>query len=236
VGADVFRNLSRETEGVFKDSDWDDDTRPSVLSVYSEASCRMEPSYMVRGDVDLKISDWLGLPRWLDLRPTAGLAWQRFSLVTHDGIQFYPAPGETRPPDPLPGDGISFEQTYWLYFVGFKAAFDLGKPLRLSGLKLLTQVDWAYVDAYNEDYHLLREGRRMTYDITAGYAWHALAHLKIGLTQNLNAMVGAEYLYITTTGSHRLVNEPLGVDFRWGNGVRVWSEQISMMMGLEYSF
>lgn len=236
AGVEVFRNISNEAEGEFMDSDWDDDDRPNIKTIYSESSCHMEPSYIVRGDVDLKISDWIGLPKWFDLRPTAGLTWQRFSLVTHDGIQYYTAPGNTTPPDPLPGDGINFEQTYWQFFVGFKAGFDMGKPFHLSRLKLLTQVDWVYVDANNEDYHLLRAGKRMTYDETTGDAWHALVNLKIGLTQNLNANVGAEYLRITTTGSHRLVDEPSGIDFRWKNGVKVWSEQISMTMSLEYLF
>ena len=42
----------------------------------------MEPSYDLRADLDLKVSDWLGLPAWLDLRPLVGVRWQRFSFVT----------------------------------------------------------------------------------------------------------------------------------------------------------
>lgn len=236
VGVEVFRNLSRESEGDFTDSDWDDDERPNLKTIYSESSCRMEPSYMVRGDVDLKISDGIGLPRWLDLRPTAGLRWQRFSLVTHDGVQHHLAPNDKIRSRSLPGDGITFEQTYWQFFAGFKAAFDLGQPLRLPRLKLLTQVDWAYVNATNEDYHLLRTGKRLTNDNTTGDAWHALVSLQVGLTQNLHANVGAEYLRIATTGSHRLVNEPLGIDISWQNGVKVWSEQINTTISLEYWF
>jgi hypothetical protein len=92
------------------------------------------------------------------------------------------------------------------------------------------------VDAANEDYHLLRTGKRITNDKTAGDAWHALINLKIGLTQNLHANIGAEYLRIATTGSHRLVNETFGMDFSLEHGVKVWSRQISATMGLEYSF
>ena len=236
LGLEAFRNVSSEAKDDMMDSDWDDDTQPDGLTIYSESSCRIEPSYIVRGDVDLKISDWIGLPKWFDLRPAAGVTWQRFSLVTHDGVQSYPAPGDTKPPEPLPGDGIRFEQTYWQFFVGVKAGFDLGKPFHLSGLKLQTQVDWAYVDAANEDYHLLRMGKRITNEKTAGDAWHALINLKIGLTQNLNANIGAEYLRIKTTGSHRLVHETFGMDLTFENGVKVWSRQISTTMGLEYSF
>ena len=236
LGMEVFRNISGEAKGTMMDSDWDDDDHPEIKTIYSESSCRMEPSYIVRGDIDLKISDWVGLPKWFDLRPVTGLTWQRFSLVTHDGVQSYPAPGDTTPPDPLPGDGIRFKQTYWLFFAGFKTTFDLGKPLCLSGLKLMTQLDWAYVDASNEDRHLLRSGKRMTYDETTGHAWHALVNLKFGITKNLSANIGAEYLNITTFGTHRLKYDDYDIDFSFDHGVKVWSEQVSATMGLEYSF
>ena len=236
AGIETFRNITSNSTGVFVDSDWDDDANPNVKTIYSESSCRMEPSYIVHGDIDLKISDWLGLPARIDLRPVMGLRWQRFSLVAHDGVQSYPAPGDTTPPLSLPGDGLNFEQTYWHYFVGLKAGFVLGKPFRLARLNLNLQLDWAYVDANNEDYHLLRAGKRITNEKTSGDAWHASANLQIGLTQNLNANIGAEYLRLTTTGSHRLVNEPFGIDFSFTNGVKVWSEQMNIMMSLEYTF
>ncbi|MRR15605.1 MAG: omptin family outer membrane protease [Deltaproteobacteria bacterium] len=235
VGVEVFRNLSGEAEGKMMDSDWDDEERPVLKTIYSDSSCRMEQSYIVSGDVDLKIADWLGLPKWLDLRPAAGLTWQRFSLVTHDGVQYNLTP-EGITTTPLPGDGIAFRQTYWQFFVGFKTLFDLGKPLRLAGLKIETQLDWAYVAGDNEDHHLLRAGNRLTQENTTGEAWHALVNLKIGLTSNLNATLCAEYRRIATTGSHRLVNETFGVDFKFYHGVKVWSEQTSITMGLEYTF
>src|SRR5512133_2977607 len=54
AGVEIFRNLSPETEGRMMDSDWDDGERPAQKTIYSESSCRMEPSYIVSGDVDLK--------------------------------------------------------------------------------------------------------------------------------------------------------------------------------------
>jgi len=236
AGAEALRNITERSDGLMMDSDWDDDDHPDVKTIYSESSCRMEPSYIVRGDVDLKISDWLRLPRWLDLRPTAGIVWQRFSVVAYNGIQSYPASGGTQPPDPLPGDLISLEQTYWQFFTGFKAAFDLGRPLSLYSLKLLTQIDWSYVYGTNEDYHLLRAGKRITNDTTTGDAWHAQVNLKVGITRNFSTNIGLEYLRITTTGTHRLVNEPYGIDFSFDHGVKVWSEQLNVTMALEYAF
>ena len=38
----------------------------------------------------------------------------------------------------------------------------------------------------------------------------------------------ADYLRIRTTGSHRLVNVPLGQDETWDNGVLVKSEQTDL--------
>ena len=236
VGIEALRNLSSEADGSFKDSDWDDEDRPGVLSIYSESACRMEPSYNVRGDIDLKISDWIGLPRWLDLRPVTGFRWQRLSFVSHDGIQYYPTSGNTMPPDVLPGDGIRFEQTYRQYFLGIRSACDLEKPAMLSRLKLLFQLDWAYVEGDNEDHHLLRSGDRVTYERSSGDAWHVSCGLKAGLSPNVNVVLEADYLKIQTTGSHRLVNNIFDIDLTWDDGVKVWSEQKGLMLTLEYLF
>jgi len=39
-----------------------------------------------------------------------------------------------------------------------------------------------------------------------------------------------------TTGSHRLVNNTYDIDFSFDNGVKVWSERMSITMNLEYMF
>jgi outer membrane protease len=236
AGVEIMTNLSRESDGLMRDSDWEDEERPTVLTTYSESSCRMEPSYMVRGDVDLKVGDWLGLPVWFDLRPVVGVRWQRFELVPHDGVQISPAPGDSTPPVPLPGEGIRFEQTYWQYFLGIRATYDLRRQLPASPLKISGQLDWAYVKGDNSDHHLLKAGNRWTYEETNGYAWHALLGIKAGLTESISAGLEAEYLRLRTTGSHRLVNDLFNVDFKFYNGVTVWSEQISLMLKLEYVF
>lgn len=227
---EVLRNVSTESDGSFKDSDWDDDARPGVKTIYSESQCRMEPSYMVQGDVDLKVGNWLGLPVWFDLRPVVGVRWQRFELVAHDGVQIYPGPVS------ITGDALRFKQTYWHYFLGIRTTYDLGRHIKALPLKLLCQLDWAYVDGDNRDHHLLRTGNRMTYETTSGKAWHASLGFKVGLTKNINAGVEAEYLLIQTKGSHRWVNDVYAIDMSWDNGVKVWSEQMSLMMSLEYLF
>ncbi len=237
IGIEALTNIPGDSSGAFKDSDWDDEDRPDVLTIYSESKCRMEPSYDVRGDFDLKISDWIGLPYWLDVRPLIGIRWQQFNLLTHDGNQYYPASGGATPPESLPGDGIRFEQTYWHYLLGIRSAIDIGTHIKeASRLKLLMQLDWAYVEGKNKDHHLLRAGNRLTYEHTTGDAWHALLGLKADLTDNISATVIADYLRLETTGSHRLVNDAYDTDYSFNHGVKVWSEQMSITVKLEYRF
>ncbi len=234
TGIEVSTNASRRVAGANKDSDWEDDANPGALSIYSESASRMGRSYIVRGDVDLKISDWMGLPERIDVRPVAGFRWQRFSLVSHDGTQYYPSSGGAIPPDTLAGDGIQFEQTYLQYFLGMRAAYDAGGFVHR--IKLYTQLDLASVVGNNEDRHLLRAGNRITYDHTRGDAWHALVGLQYGLTQNLSLRLEADYLRIRTSGTHRLVNDLFNVDFSTGYAVNVWSEQSYLSLGLDYGF
>jgi len=235
VGLEALTNIPNDINGVFKDSDWTDEEHPKVGTIYSESRCRLDPSYSLRADLDMKVSDWLKLPVWFDLRPVIGLRWQQLSLVTHDGTQ-YSSENNTYLVENLPGEGIGFDQTYWQYFIGLRGFHDLSRALKLSRVTLHWQVDWAYVEGKNQDHHLLREGNRFTYETTTGDAWHAALGLKIGLTKNMNAGVELDYLKITTTGSHRLLNRSMDIDLSFNNGVRVWSEQTSILLKLEYLF
>lgn len=234
IGGEVLTNTLGDAQGRMVDSDWDDDAAPALKTIYSESNSRMEPSYMVRADIDMEVSDWLGLPQWFSLRPLVGFRYQNFHMITQDGIQYTPFDGT--PPVALPGNGIRFKQTYWQYFTGLRSNIDIGQFTNISSLKLLLQIDWAYVEGSNEDHHLLRTGRRFTYENTFGYAWHASAGLKKGLTKNLILGLELDYLRISTTGSHRLVNDLFKIDFGFSNGVKVWSDQSNVSLSLEYRF
>ncbi|HEX9024624.1 MAG TPA: omptin family outer membrane protease, partial [Geobacteraceae bacterium] len=182
LGVEAFRNISGEADGRMRDSDWDDDTNPILRTIYSESQCRMEPSYMVRADADVEVADLLGAPRWFSLRPVVGFRWQDFNLVTHDGVQYcLPGPSVL----PLPCDGLRFSQTYWQYFIGLRSCIDAGELVHITGLNLLLQADWAYVEANNKDHHLLRTGSRFTYEDTYGQAWHASIQLEKSLYKAL---------------------------------------------------
>lgn len=233
AGAEVLAALPMESDLSFKDSDWDDAAQTNVRTIYSEAQCRVEPSYMARGDVDLKIADWVGLPVWFDLRPVAGFRWQRLEFEAHNAVQTLPLP-----PNHFSGNVIRFRQTYWQYFLGIRTAYDLGRHVRVPRLKLLGQLDWAYVDGENSDDHLLRGdgGNRMTYEKTRGDVWHASFGLKAGLTENVSAGLEFEYFRIRTEGTHQWVHDVYDINQTWENGVKVWSDQYSLMMNLEYRF
>ncbi len=232
-GGEALTNLSRDTERLMQDSDWEDEENPRHKTTFSKSRCRLEPSYVIRADMDLRVSDWLGLPAWLDLRPVVGVRRQRFSLVTHDGVQW-----DVEAPEPisLPGDGITFEQVYSHYFLGLRAGLDLGKYVELKSLAALLQIDWAYVEGRNRDHHLLRDGERFTYEDTYGQAWHGSIGLRAGLTERLSLAAEADFLTISTTGSHRLVNPLFGIDFIFSDGVKAWSDQSRISLQLRYSF
>lgn len=234
AGVEALTNLSREASGDMEDSDWTDEDHPRVKTIYSTQKCRMKPSYNVKTDIDLKVSDWLGLPDWLDLRPVAGFRWQYFNLVAHDGVQ-RDLTGAT-PDIPLEGESIAFDQTYWHYFAGLRAGLDLGNPVYLKSLVALLQCDWAYVEGHNADHHLMREGSRFTYENTYGQAWHGSFGFKAGFTERLFLGFDADFMALSTKGSHRLVNEPFGTDETWSTGVRVWSAQNSLSLKLQYVF
>ena len=236
VSGEFLRNISSSSTDVFKDSDWTgENTPPSVKDVYSEASMRIEPSYMARLDVDMRVRDWIGFAEGLDIRPLIGVRWQDLNFVAHDGVQSYPAqPGLGV--DPYPGDAIRFNQTYWQYFLGARMAYDLGRQVDLPGLKLTSQLDWAYVTGDNTDHHLLRAGRRMTYEDTRGSAWHAIVGLTTPLAKDVNLGLSFEYLRIESTGTHRWTDSLANGDLSWDHGVKVWSEQKSVNLNLQYLF
>ncbi|MBA4392248.1 MAG: hypothetical protein C0407_01730 [Desulfobacca sp.] len=231
-GLKALTNVSQEALGRMRDSDWDNEANPNQKTIYSESNCRLDPSYFIEFDGDLKVSDWLHLPSNLDLRPVIGYRWQKFNFVTHDGSQL--TLGEQ--PIPLSGNTLYFEQTYKQIFLGLRANLDLGKWGCLGRLTTMFQIDWAYVEGSNQDQHLLRTGTRFTYEETIGQAWHESIGLKAHLAKHVALTLKADFVQIATDGTHRLVNAPLGIDLKFSNGVKAWSDQNSLSLMLEYAF
>ena len=174
-------------------------------------------------------------PGGLDLRPVGGVRYQFFDLLGHDGTQWDISPEGKTSDTPLSGDIIRFKQTFWQYFIGLRAQW---RPLphEHPGFRMDAQADWAYVTGGNQDHHLLRAGHRLTEESTTGHAWHASLGLEAPLGHSLFLGVSAEYLNLSTTGSHRLYYPTFDIDQTWDTGVRVWSQQASVMASLRYEF
>jgi outer membrane protease len=234
-GVEVLTNAFGDTDGRMKDTDWENENNVATETTYGVTRCRLETSYKARADVDMEIGDWLGLPSWFSLRPVGGVRYQHFRLVAHDGVQYDLWQGG--PAVYIPQSAIRFKQTYWQYFIGVRSDIDIGRYIGVSDLRVAAQFDWAYVEGANEDTHLLRNsGKRFTYEDTFGQAWYASISLKKGLTKNLAVFVELNYLRIDTAGSHRWLVRAQNVDQSWGNGVKVWSEQMGTSLTLCYSF
>lgn len=230
----ALRSIAGDTPGHMEDSDWDDDVRPDTQTVYSHSENYLEPGYMVDAEIDLDISDLIALPNHIRLAPAVGFRWQHFNFTTHDGAQYDLTENEGAVA--LPGNGIVFEQTYWQYFIGIRTDITGIQLLGIDNFDLFLKCDWAYVEGNNQDHHLLRAGNRFTYENTDGDAWRIAGGFKKTVSESLVLGLAAEYLTLRTTGSHRLVNNLYDIDFKFYQGVKVWSQQLSLTLSLEYRF
>jgi hypothetical protein len=234
IGLEYLTTLSDQETGHFKDSDWADDSAPARLSTFGETKCRLRPSHQLRADLDAQLGDLLRLPDAVELAPVIGFRWQRLSLLAHDGLQNeYDITGTVTDTLVLPGHTISFLQDWYQYFVGARLGYTWAKPPLLHHVKFNSQADWSYVTGNNTDKHLLR-GNRVTREDTTGHAWHVLLGVMLGVTEHLDVGVEGEYLNIDTTGKHKWRQDSLALN--WSHGVRVWSEQSSLSVKLEYRF
>lgn len=232
LGLEYMGSSVDQDAGRMRDSDWDGPPNPTHLSLFSESKNQLRPSFQLTADADVQVADLLGLgPQW-DLRPLLGFRWQELSFLVHDGTQWdYDTPDVW----PLPGELLTFHQTWRQYFLGLGLGYDWGPVLGLHRLKVTGQADWAYVQGDNRDDHLLQPDR-ITREETTGDALHATLGLVLGLTERLDLGLEAEYLSLDTTGTHSLHNGPLHLNMKWTEGVRVWSEQTSLQLTLSYAF
>jgi hypothetical protein len=237
VSFEFLRNVTNTVDGQLADSDWTDATNTSLRTIYSESDLKMDASYMINASADLSVAKWLGLPKFLDLRPVGGVRYQYFDVTANNLTQWETLSDGSIDTYTYAGDVIAFDQTYWQFFIGLRFSWEL-MPSTYPGLMLKTQLDWAYVDAENRDHHLIREGIRITEDSTDGHAWHGMLGLVAPIASNFSLELQAEYLEIDTSGSHHWFNEDpaYAEDYTWDNGVNVWSRQVSMMLALRYCF
>jgi hypothetical protein len=213
-------NVSGESGLKMQDSDWDDEKNLSQKTVFSESRCRLN-----RGII-LDLASGLGnpVPRFLNAVPLVGLRYQYFYFTTHDGYQ---AALNGWPVD-LPGDGIEFKQSYYhIYFGGnFHTFLNFGIPRTpMNRVRLDLQFDYALVRGTNEDLHLLREGRRVTEQITNGHCWHLFTGVSFISSSRLATRIELDLKRTLTHGGHLLTNSLFDINFSF-DGSRVWSDQL----------
>ncbi len=213
-------------DGPMADYDWNiDEPRddPSRLDSLTLSSQRWCDGQMLELGTEFKLTNSiLGEP--VEFWPTAGFRFQRFDITAYNISCIVPALG------PLPEydgvDVITFNQQYYVgYFGGqFRRTVLAGRiPTDLT-----FQVDGGPTAGYNIDHHLLREGDRFTIEQTRGGAWHVGFIAEAHVTGRLSVGFQADHTEIRTTGTHRLLNEPLDEDLTWDNGVAVKSNQTTL--------
>jgi len=245
IGTRAGLSVAKNTDGRMQDSDWENPNNTAMLTTYSESACRAEQNFTVRSDVDVNISDWLGLPAGFEVRPLFAFQFQRSSLMAHDGTQWsngnFDAGGRAQDLDgdinaqSLPGDAIHFRQDYYLYQIGFKGIYDGLKIGKYITIKAHGEADWGPALGYNEDHHLLRSGNRFTYESTWGNSLYFLTGLDMVIARTFTVGLSMDYLWIRTTGVHKFSNIP-NTDETWRDGVRVWSDQTSLTAHVSYAF
>jgi hypothetical protein len=220
--AEGWINLNNESRSKMQDSDWDDDTNTAQKTIFSESKCRLNRGVFV----DVACSMATPLEPFILLRPVVGYRYQHFFFTTHDGFQAS-LDGEAFD---LPGDGISFKQSFEHVYVGGVCSTNLDLSAfsgSFPSLRFEFQADYAFVRAKNEDLHLLRIGDHITSDSTRGHCWHLALGLDLFINESVSGRLSGDFKRILTDGSHRLTNGLLAIDFSF-DGANVWSDQASI--------
>jgi hypothetical protein len=218
--------------GSMEDFDWninnprDDPTRLDSLSRSSE---RWTDGQKIEIEADYRWSErLLGLP--VEFWPLAGFRFQRFDITSTRGVQIIPSDGPF--PPPFDGDLITFNQQYYIGYVGAQFRTAIQRPGR-PPINLAFQADYGATAGYNIDHHLFYEYygiHRYTMESTAGGALHFALTAEALLNKRLSFGLQADYMEIGTTGSHRFVwsGATTPVDETWDNGVSVSSRQTAI--------
>jgi outer membrane protease len=232
IGGRAGFSMNRNSNGWMEDLDWGTNAGFNHLTNYSRSYCDVSGGMLFRGDVDVNVSDWMNLPPSLELRPLFMFQYQRFTLMTHDGVQDNYDAGTTVP---LDGNCISFTQDWYLYMIGVRGSykFDMNKNLTI---KLKGEADWGAALGYNKDHHEQRPGNLWGYINSSGNALYFLTGVDMIISKTITMGAGINYLFIRTSGNIRDVNEPEGRDLWWKDGVKSSSDQLGLTAHIAYAF
>lgn len=222
----------KSIDGDMSDYDWNFSTPPQTEQQYTDlgfARQRWTDAQMIDLGFDYKLRDCLfQLP--IEVWPMIGFRWQRFNLTCYDGVQVKYDNQWLDPADLYPGDVISFNQQFYMGYLG--AQF----RMRVRSVLFTFQADWAYTWAYNINHPLALAGDYYTSEATQGNTWHIGITAEVPLTCHFSVGFQCDHSEIRTSGTHRYQNYPLGQDTSWDNGVDVSSNQTSLMAFLRLRF
>ncbi len=210
-----------------KDSDWETDSNPERLDIYSESSISKFDAWIFDADVE-----WLFLKKqsW-SLHAGLGYQYQKFNYEAKLIHQYSPS-GLSG--NEYFGDGrvgITYDITYKMPYMKIGADFKIKDNFTLDG-----SFSWSpLVKAKDEDHHLLREngGKICTGDMD-GYAVMINASAKYNFTPSWFLKGGFNYTGIHVSGDQNQV---------YGNGMQLGtvkeesdSTQISGYLTVGYTF
>ena len=186
------------------DYDWQNDHPPFTDLGFTQV--KWNQGQMVDTDLDFKLTDHIStLP--VEIWPMFGFRWQKFDIMGFDLSQVLIDNVSQRPAYYVPGDVITFNQQYFITYLGGQLRTKV-ECAALPPALLTFQGDWGYTSADNVDHHLLRDGDRFTMETTTGGAWHVGLTAEVLLSKRFSLGFQLDHMDISTKGKHRLVNVP----------------------------
>lgn len=232
IGSRAGFSISNRSDGWMQDWDWKSVDTSNVVSDYGKGYCRVTGSFLFREDVDVNISDWLGLPSWAEIRPLFAFQFQRLSFLDHDGEQYEYFPYNNYA---LEGDSIRFRQDWYLYMIGLRESCDLAKLNKYLTIKARGEADWGPALGYNQDHHLRRPDL-WGYINSMGNALYFSAGLDMVVSKTITVGVTVDYTWIRTSGEEHQYNDVKSEDLRWTDYVHSYSDQLSLIAHVSYAF
>jgi hypothetical protein len=224
--------MDRKLSGEMSDYDWEGpDSPPDSLSTSPE---RWQDGQRIDLGGEFKLTNcFFNMP--IEIWPTAGFRFQRFGMMSYDGVQVVNNGGD---PDTPPvgyrwhGSTISSNQQYYMGYFGGQLRTELNLA-NVRKISLTFQGDWAATAGYNVDHHISgyeKDGvHRYGYDSTHGGTIHLALIAETPFYKRFNIGVQADHTEVRTTGSHRFYEYGTRhTDETWSDGVKVNSDQNSL--------
>jgi outer membrane protease len=208
-----------------QDSDWTDDTNPSLLTIYSESNASLNANII---DADIKVWLWRSFDENRNivaaLGPGAGYYYQNLNWDIHDVDQWYPS-NPAIPHDIIPGPALTYDAKIYSPYVGI-----YGK-LNTSRVLLNANFGWCFVSTHEVDNHLLRSKVSTTDGTGEGIKARVSAKFLLGEGLYLMSDVSLFTFWATAMQTQKIYDQELG---RIADKTK--STQLMYTLGVGYQF